>query len=70
MKGASCTTGEAKAASSERKREGRAPALAIEAGTLNVKITTDFKDYAASQGMTMLELRKEGFELSKRRREQ
>lgn len=41
--------------------------------TLNFKVPDDFKrtykGYAATQGMTMLELLKEGFELSKRKRE-
>ncbi len=40
--------------------------------TLNFKVTTrfkkEFKGYAVSQGMTMIELLREGFELSKRER--
>jgi hypothetical protein len=47
---------------------------AAEAETLNFKVTSDFKKefkgYAVSQGVTMLELLKEGFELSKRKRKQ
>jgi len=42
--------------------------------TLNFKVSADFKKafkgYAVSQGMTMLELLREGFELSKQKREQ
>lgn len=41
--------------------------------TLNFKVPDDFKRafkvYAAGQGITMLELLKEGFELSKSKRE-
>lgn len=41
--------------------------------TLNFKVSADFKKafkgYAVSQGMTMLELLREGFELSKQKRE-
>ena len=44
----------------------------VVAETLNFKVTSDFKKqfkgYAVSQGITMLELLKEGFELSKRKR--
>lgn len=40
--------------------------------TLNFKVTTGFKKafkgYAVSQGITMVELLKEGFELTKRKR--
>ena len=40
--------------------------------TINFKVTTqfkkDFKGYAVSQGMTMVELLKEGFELSRQKR--
>ena len=40
--------------------------------TLNFKVTPDFKKefkgFAVSQGITMIELLKEGFELSKTRR--
>lgn len=40
--------------------------------TLNFKVTAgfkkEFKGYAVSQGMTMVDLLKEGFELSKRKR--
>lgn len=40
--------------------------------TLNFKVTAEFKKefkgYAVSQGITMLELLKEGFELSKQKR--
>lgn len=41
--------------------------------TLNFKVSAEFKKefkgYAVSQGMTMLELLREGFELSKHKRE-
>lgn len=40
--------------------------------TLNFRVTSDFKreykGYAVSQGMTMIELLKEGFEMSKAKR--
>jgi hypothetical protein len=40
--------------------------------TINFKVTTEFKKefkgYAVSQGLTMVELLKEGFELSKQKR--
>jgi hypothetical protein len=43
-----------------------------DAETLNFKVTTEFKrafkGYAVSQGVTMVELLKQGFELSKRER--
>ncbi len=42
--------------------------------TLNFKVPVDFKKafkgYAVAQGMTMVDLLREGFELSKARREQ
>jgi hypothetical protein len=42
--------------------------------TLNFKVTSafkkEFKGYAVSQGMTMVELLREGFELSKQERKQ
>ena len=42
--------------------------------SLNFKVAVDFKKefkgYAVSQGITMIELLKEGFELTKRRRSQ
>ena len=42
--------------------------------TLNFKVTSEFKKefkgYAVNQGVTMVELLKEGFELSKRKRKQ
>lgn len=58
--------------SAQRKNKEQSPAAAVDTETLNFKITTEFKKefkgYAVSQGMTMLELLKEGFELSKRKR--
>jgi len=60
--------------SSQRKSKDKSPSPMVDAETLNFKVTSDFKKqfkgYAVSQGMTMLELLKEGFELSKRRRKQ
>ena len=45
-----------------------------ETETLNFKVPNafkkEFKGYAVSQGITMVELLKEGFELSKRKRKQ
>jgi len=42
--------------------------------TLNFKVTNEFKKefkgYAVSQGLTMVDLLKDGFELSKRKRSQ
>jgi hypothetical protein len=64
---------EAKATSPRKgKEKSQSPAVGTE--TLNFKVTTEFKKefkgYAVSQGMTMVELLKEGFELSKRKRKQ
>jgi hypothetical protein len=54
-----------------RKKAGR-NSQAAELETLNFKVPDAFKRaykvYAAQQGMTMLELLKEGFELSKQER--
>lgn len=65
---------EVRAASSPRKSKDRPPSARAEAETLNFKVTTEFKKefkgYAVSQGMTMVDLLKEGFELSKRKRKQ
>jgi hypothetical protein len=61
-------------ASSQRKSKDKSPSTAVDTETLNFKVTTEFKKefkgYAVSQGMTMLELLREGFELSKRKRKQ
>jgi hypothetical protein len=61
-------------APSQRRRRERLESAAVDAETLNFKVTTEFKreykGYAVSQGMTMIELLKEGFELSKRKRKQ
>jgi len=58
--------------SAQRKNKEKSPSAAADTETLNFKITIEFKKefkgYAVSQGMTMLELLKEGFELSKRKR--
>lgn len=63
------------AAGSHRKSKiAKVPPTDAGAETLNFKVTSEFKrefkGYAVSQGMTMLELLKEGFELSKRKRKQ
>jgi len=56
----------------DQERGGSAPASSDELQTLNFKVQPAFKKaykgYAVAQGMTMLELLKEGFELSKARR--
>jgi hypothetical protein len=65
---------EAKVAASQRKSKGKTPSPPLDTETLNFKVTTafkkEFKGYAVSQGMTMVELLKDGFELSKRKRQQ
>lgn len=59
---------------SQRKTKEKSPPAAVGTETLNFKVTTEFKKefkgYAVSQGMTMVELLKEGFEHSKRKRKQ
>ena len=61
-------------ASSQRKGKDKPPSAVADAETLNFKVTNEFKKefkgYAVSQGMTMLELLREGFELSKQKRKQ
>jgi hypothetical protein len=61
-------------AQSQRGSKELPPAKTADAESLNFKVTTDFKrefkGYAATQGVTMVELLKEGFELSKRERKQ
>jgi hypothetical protein len=60
--------------STQRKSKERSASTVADTETLNFKVTTEFKKefkgYAVSQGMTMLRLLKEGFELSKRKRRQ
>ena len=60
--------------SSLHKSKEKSPSAAVDTETLNFKVTTEFKKefkgYAVSQGMTMVNLLKEGFELSKRNRKQ
>jgi hypothetical protein len=57
---------------SERKGKDKHSSAAVGTETLNFKVTTDFKKefkgYAVSQGVSMVELLKEGFELTKRKR--
>lgn len=54
----------------QQKAQPRSPV--VETETLNFKVSTafkkEFKGYAVSQGVTMVELLKEGFELSKQKR--
>lgn len=54
------------------RREVARPASSPELETLNFKVASDFKrefkGYAVSQGLTMVDLLKEGFELSKQKR--
>jgi hypothetical protein len=63
---------ESKVASTQRKARDRSTAAGAE--TLNFKVTSEFKKefkgYAVSQGMTMVDLLKEGFALSRRKRKQ
>lgn len=63
-----------KAPSSQRKSKEKSPSATAGTETLNFKVTSEFKKefkgYAVSQGVTMVELLKEGFELSKRKRNQ
>ena len=65
---------EARTVSSQRRNKDRMPSTSTDTETLNFKVTTEFKKefkgYAVSQGMTMVELLKDGFELSKRKRKQ
>ena len=65
---------EARVAASQRKSKEKPSATVTDTETLNFKVTTafkkEFKVYAVSQGMTMVELLKDGFELSKRKRNQ
>ncbi len=61
-------------APSPRKSKEKSPPATVDTATLNFKVTTEFKrefkGYAVSQGMSMVELLKEGFELTKRKRKQ
>lgn len=63
---------EANVGLSPRRKEEMSPLAAADTGTLNFKVTAEFKKefkgYAVSQGMTMVELLKEGFELTKEKR--
>lgn len=65
---------EVRAVASQRKGKGKPPSSSMGVETLNFKVTTafkkEFKGYAVGQGMTMVELLKDGFELSKRKRKQ
>jgi hypothetical protein len=65
---------EAKVRQLHRRGKETSPMAAADTETLNFKVTTEFKKqfkgYAVSQGMTMVELLKEGFELTKQKRKQ
>jgi len=65
---------EARVVASQRKSKEKPLSPATGTETLNFKVTTafkkEFKGYAVSQGMTMVDLLKDGFELSKRKRKQ
>jgi hypothetical protein len=56
------------------QRKDKWPAAAVDTTTINFKVTPEFKKefkgYAVSQGITMVELLRKGFALSKREREQ
>lgn len=76
LKGAACVMAEARVAASQSQRKSKEtpPSPRMDMETLNFKVTTafkkEFKGYAVSQGMTMVDLLKDGFELSKRKRNQ
>ena len=65
---------DARVAASQRKSKEKLSSSAVETETLNFRVTTEFKKefkgYAVSQGITMVELLKDGFELSKLERKQ
>ncbi|MGA2986233.1 MAG: hypothetical protein ABSG32_20705 [Terriglobia bacterium] len=65
---------EVRGATQQRKSKEKPPSPPMDTGTINFKVTTafkkEFKGYAVSQGMTMVELLKDGFELSKQKRKQ
>lgn len=65
---------EARVAPPQHRSKEKSLSSRVDTETLNFKVTTafkkEFKGYAVSQGMTMVELLKEGFELSKRKRKQ
>lgn len=65
---------EVRVVTSARKQKGKPPPGPMDTETLNFKVTSEFKKefkgYAVSLGMTMVDLLKEGFELSKRKRNQ
>lgn len=59
---------------SQHKSTTKSPPATADTETLNFKVTTEFKKefkgYAVSEGKSMVELLKEGFELTKRRRKE
>ncbi|MGH9432271.1 MAG: hypothetical protein ACRD3T_12090 [Terriglobia bacterium] len=60
-------------APAQRRHNEKLTTSAVETETLNFRVTSEFKKkfkgYAVSQGITMVELLKEGFEHSKRNRQ-
>lgn len=56
----------------QRKEKDQPRLPVVDTETLNFRVSTafkkEFKGYAVSQGVTMVELLREGFELSKQKR--
>lgn len=65
---------EARVAAAQHKSKEKASSPPMDTETINFKVTAafkkEFKGYAVSQGITMVELLKDGFELSKQKRKQ
>jgi len=63
---------EVRVTATARKRKEKPRSVTVDTETLNFKVSSEFKKefkgYAVSQGMTMVGLLKDGFELSKRKR--
>ena len=63
---------EVRVTATARKRKEKLRSVTVDTETLNFKVSSEFKKefkgYAVSQGMTMVGLLKDGFELSKRKR--
>jgi hypothetical protein len=61
-------------ANTSTQRRDKWQAAVVDNTTINFKVSPEFKKefkgYAVSQGITMVELLREGFELSKRKRQQ
>ena len=61
---------EARVAASQRRSKGKAPSYSMDTETSISRSRTHSRNssgYAVSQGMTMVELLKDGFELSRRK---